>query len=159
MGREYITALKESLEKKLKVLDEIYRISGLQQDLMAQENPDYEVFDRYVDDKDICLEKLEFLDEGFDITYNRVKEELEQNKAAYASEIRAMQDLIRKISERSVSIQAMEERNRRSVEEHFARDRRQARDTKRSVSVAMNYYRSMNGMVGTDTSAKLDSKK
>jgi len=91
--------------------------------------------------------------------YNRVRDEIEANKDAYASEIRLMQDLIRSITEQSTSIQALEERNRRSMEECLAKDRRQAKEGKRSVSVAMNYYRQMNGMSGADSSAKLDKKK
>lgn len=159
MAKEYVTALKESLQKKLNVLDEIYRISMLQQDILSEESADYETFDRYVDDKDVCIEKLEKLDEGFELTYNRVKEELDGNRAAYTDDIRLMQKLISDITEKSASIQALEERNRKGVEEHFAKDRRQARDSKRSVNVAMNYYRNMNGLVGMDTSARMDSKK
>jgi len=159
MGKEYVIALRESLQKKLKVLEEIHSLSLLQRDLFSAEEMDYEAFDRYFDDKDICIEKLNGLDEGFELLYNRVKDEIEANKDVYASEIRLMQDLIRSITEESTSIQALEERNRKSMEECLAKDRKQAREGKRSVSVAMNYYRQMNGMNGSSGSAKLDKKK
>ncbi len=159
MGREYVVALRESLQKKLKVLEEIYSLSLLQRELFSADEMDYEAFDRYFDDKDICIEKLNGLDEGFELLYNRVKDEIEANKDAYADEIRLMQDLIRSITEKSTSIQALEERNRKSMEECLAKDRKQAKEGKRSVSVAMNYYRQMNGMSGASGSAKLDKKK
>lgn len=115
MGREYVTALKEGLEKKLKVLEELYRLCLSQSELLSKEELDYEAFDTLVDEKDICIEKLEKLDEGFEIVYNRVKSELESNKAVYAAEIKAMQELIVKITDKSTSITALEERNKKSV--------------------------------------------
>ena len=60
-----MTALEESLEKKIRVLDEIYRISRLQTEILDKKPMDFERFDAYVDDKDICIEKLNKLDEGF----------------------------------------------------------------------------------------------
>ena len=67
MNKQYVTALEESLEKKIRVLDEIYRISWLQTEILDKKPMDFERFDTYVDDKDICIEKLNKLDEGFEI--------------------------------------------------------------------------------------------
>lgn len=158
MGREYVTALKESLEKKLKVLEELYRLCISQSELLGKEELDYEAFDTLVDEKDICIEKLEKLDEGFEIVYNRVKPELESNKAMYAVEIKAMQELIVKITDKSTSITALEERNKKSVTATIKRDKKGLSESKRSVSVAMNYYKSMNG-INVPDSQYLDKKK
>ena len=57
MNKQYVTALEESLEKKIRVLDEIYRISRLQTEILDKKPMDFERFDAYVDDKDICIEK------------------------------------------------------------------------------------------------------
>jgi len=46
MGKEYVIALRESLQKKLKVLEEIRALSLLQQELFSAEEIDYEAFDR-----------------------------------------------------------------------------------------------------------------
>ena len=158
MGREYVTALKESLEKKLKVLEELYRLCLSQSELLNKEELDYEAFDTLVDEKDICIEKLEKLDEGFEIVYNRVKPELESNKAMYAAEIKAMQELIVKITDKSTSITALEERNKKGVTATLKRDKKGLSESKRSVSVAMNYYKSMNG-INVPDSQYLDKKK
>lgn len=158
MGREYVTALKESLEKKLKVLEELYRLCLSQSELLSKEELDYEAFDTLVDEKDICIEKLEKLDEGFEIVYNRVKPELESNKAMYAAEIKAMQELIVKITDKSTSITALEERNKKGVTATIKRDKKGLSESKRSVSVAMNYYKSMNG-INVPDSQYLDKKK
>ncbi len=158
MGKEYITALRESLEKKVKVLDEIRELCRLQQELLSEETVDYEAFDRYFDDKDICIDKLNRLDEGFDLLYNRVKDELLNNKEEYADEIRTMQSLIKEITDRSTSIEALEERNRKGIADTFSRERRQSAENKRSVNVAMNYYRQMNGL-NADRNSRMDKKK
>ncbi|MCR5503231.1 MAG: flagellar export chaperone FlgN [Lachnospiraceae bacterium] len=158
MERDYIIAMRESLEKKLGILDEIYELSRLQQELLSEEEMDFDSFDRYFDDKDICIEKLNELDEGFELLYNRVGEVLRDRKESYAEEIRVMQDLIRKITDRSTSIEALEERNRKGIADALAKAHRQAKESKRSVSVAMNYYKQMNGIYD-GTSSKMDKKK
>ena len=158
MAEEYVNALKDSLEKKLGVLEEIYRISSLQKDLLDADELDYETFDRYFEAKDICLEKLNLLDDGFELTYNRVKEELSVNKAKYATIISQMQELIGKITDKSTAIEALEARNKDKVSEKFAKERRQAKEGKRSVNIAMNYYRTMSGNHG-DYSTGVDFKK
>lgn len=158
MERDYIIAMRESLEKKIAVLDEIYELCRLQQEILTEEETDFEAFDRYFDDKDICIEKLNGLDEGFELLYNRVGEVLQTKKDLYADEIKAMQELIRKITDRSTSIEALEERNRKGIADALARAHRQAKESRRSVNVAMNYYKQMNGIYG-GTSSRMDKKK
>lgn len=158
MSREYVVALKESLEKKLKVLEEIYRISKLQTDVINASPMDYEAFDRLVDDKDICLEKLEKLDEGFELVYTRVSDELKTNKSAYSDLILAMQETITKITDKSTAISALEERNRQGLSNVFNKERKELSDGKRSVNVAMNYYKNMTGL-SVDSSQYMDWKK
>lgn len=158
MSREYVVALKESLDKKLKVLEEIYRISKLQTDVINAQQMDYEAFDRLVDDKDICLEKLEKLDEGFELVYTRVSNELKTNKSAYSDLILAMQETIMKITDKSTAISALEERNRQGLSNVFNKERKELSDGKRSVNVAMNYYKNMTGL-SVDSSQYMDWKK
>lgn len=158
MSREYVVALKESLDKKLKVLEEIYRISKLQTDVINAQQMDYEAFDRLVDDKDICLEKLEKLDEGFELVYTRVSNELKTNKSAYSDLILAMQETITKITDKSTAISALEERNRQGLSNVFNKERKELSDGKRSVNVAMNYYKNMTGL-SVESSQYMDWKK
>lgn len=158
MNRSYITALQESLEKKIKVLEEIARISQAQGELLKRKPMDYEGFDRYVEDKDICIEKLAKLDEGFDLLYQRVGEELKEHRALYKQEIQRLQELIVQITDQSASIQATEQRNKKEIEQIFLEERRNIGQGKRSVSVAQNYYKNMNH-VGVPMSSRMDQKK
>lgn len=147
MSKQYVTALEESLKKKLSVLDEIYRISQLQAELFEQESLDFEAFDRYVDDKDICIEKLDKLDEGFEILYGRLEQELKENRSLYKEQITHMQEIIGQITDKSVAIQALEERNKNAVQEAFSKERSGIKQGKRSLNAAVNYYKSMRGTV------------
>lgn len=158
MSKEYIIALKESLEKKLKVLDETYRICQMQFDIISGNDPDYDEFDRLFDDKEICIEKISKLDEGFEIVYERVSKELKSNSGDYSEMISQMKELITQITEVSTSISALEERIKNGVSDALIKERKGIADTKRSVNVAMNYYKNMTG-TGIPDSMYMDKKK
>lgn len=158
MDRNYVLALRDSLEKKIGVLDEIFRISTYQSALLQKSPLDYAKFDHYVKDKDICIEKLEKLDEGFETIYERVGEALKTNPSAYATEITQMKELIRQITDKSVEVQALEERNRKAMEQAILTERKELGKGKRSVSVAQKYYRSMSNL-DVNSSRYMDQKK
>lgn len=143
---QYVVAMRESLEKKVKVLEEILRISQHQQEILAKKPMDYKLFDQCVDDKDICIEKIEKMDEGFDLLYQRLGSELKEHREQYADEIKKMQSLISEITDKSIMIQAMEQRNRQVLEQVFLEERRELGKGKRSMSVAKNYYQTMGNM-------------
>ena len=158
MNGQYLTILLESLKKKNNVLDEIIRISKRQSDVLSQEPIDFEEFDRCVDDKDICIEQLNQLDEGFESLYQRVKLELGNNKKQYVVWIKECQGLIAQITEKSIEIHTLEARNKQSVEAAFKRERKGYSHGKRSVEVAKNYYRNMNN-TGVIPPHFMDQKK
>ena len=144
MNGQYLTILVESLKKKIDVLDEIIRICKKQNEILAGQPIDFEEFDRCVDDKDVCLEQLNKLDDGFESLYRKVGQELEANKQLYAGQIKECQTLIAQITDKSVMIQAMEARNKQTIEETFRKERKGYSQGKRSVEVARSYYRNMN---------------
>lgn len=158
MSREYVAALRDSLNKKIGILEEIERINELQNSILIKEPFDYEAFDRLFADKDVCIEKLEKLDEGFELVYQRVEPELKANRAAYADLIKEMQGLISRITDLGAGITAAEERNKKAVSDTLIRERKGMAESKRSVNVAMNYYRSMNGLQAPE-SQFMDKKK
>lgn len=158
MSKEYVTALKESLEKKVKVLEETYRICQMQSDIVNDREFDFERFDSLMDDKDICIENLDKLDEGFEIVYQRVQDELKANPGEYSSLIGQMKELITQITEISTSINALEERIKTGVSDAFIKERKGMAESKRSVNVAMNYYKNMAGLNIPD-SMYMDKKK
>lgn len=157
MGKEYIVALRESLEKKLKIMEETYSLCKIQSEVLDGTPVDFDRFDQLVDEKDICIDKITKLDEGFELVYQRVQDELASNKDAYSSEIKKMQELISKITDFTTKIMALEERNKNKVSSALSNERQFIKEGRRSVNVAMNYYNGMTGM-GIPESRFMDKK-
>ncbi len=158
MSKEHITALRDSLIKKVAVLEEIEHLDRLQNEVLSKEPFDYEAFDRLFTDKDVCMDKIAKLDEGFELVYKRVESELKDNRDTYSDIIKEMQNLISRITELGTSITAAEERNRNALSDTIIKERRGMAEGKRSVNVAMNYYKNMNGLNNPE-SLYMDKKK
>lgn len=152
----YLEILTDSLKKKSKVLDEIMRYNSDQENLLRQESISLEELDANMELKDGLIQKLVQLDDGFETLYERIKEQLLTQKDQYKAQIGQMQELISEITEKSVSIQAQEARNKGMIENYFARERGQLRQSRQVSKAAYGYYKSMSNGV---SSQLLDQKK
>lgn len=152
----YLEILTDSLKKKSKVLDEIMRYNSDQENLLRQESISLEELDANMELKDGLIQKLVQLDDGFETLYERIKEQLLTQKDQYKAQIGQMQELISGITEKSVSIQAQEARNKGMIENYFARERGQLRQSRQVSKAAYGYYKSMSNGV---SSQLLDQKK
>lgn len=144
MIENYLNILEDSLKQKIAVLDEIAGQNTEQETLLKQETLPLEEFDKCVDKKDALIQKLGELDEGFDSLYEKIRDQLLENKEAYKEQIARIQQLISKVTEKSVSIQAQEARNKKTVEDYFAREKQQLREGRQNSKAAYDYYKSMN---------------
>lgn len=152
----YLKILEESLVKKIKVLEQIEEVNKAQAELLSDDSFDAERFDKCVDEKDAMISELGQLDEGFESLYDRVREQLLQEKDKYTEQIKTLQKLIGVITDKSVSIQAQESRNKASVERHFTKQRKELGQGRKSSKVAYSYYQNKTGVVG---SYFMDTKK
>ena len=143
MNSTYLTAMIESLEKKVAVLDEIINKNTEQAALLKEEEVSFEKFDRNSEEKGVLIYRLEKLDDGFESLYSKVKEELDANRAAYATEIRRMQELIKEITDKSASIQADEARNKAALESIFKNEREKLRAGRSGVKALKSYNQAM----------------
>lgn len=140
----YLSVLEDSLKKKLQILDELTDYTMQQQELLKVEELDYEAFDRLVDQKDPLIQRIMELDQGFETVYDRIKEQLLGNKEQYAAQIRALQSLIGELTDKSVKLQTMEQRNKSAVEQQFRKSREKIRQGRQNKQAALNYYKNMN---------------
>lgn len=154
----YLNILEESLKKKMDVLNKIIEVNQVQAELLKRETFDTENFDSCVDEKDIYIEELDKLDEGFDSLYEKIKQELLLNKDKHAEQIKRLQKLITEITDKSVAIQAQESRNKAQVEQYFAAQRKDLGKVRKSSKAAYGYYKSMSGPAAAD-SRFMDTKK
>ncbi|MCI9398044.1 MAG: hypothetical protein HFI55_14245 [Lachnospiraceae bacterium] len=144
MGLSSAQILVESLEKKSRILDEIIKENEAQEILFKQDQLDMEALDASADRMGELAEKLELLDEGFEAVYDRIRQELIDNKSAYRQEIRRMQELIAVITEKVVGINAARMRNKTQAEKQFKKSRQQIGRATSKMKASQNYYNSMN---------------
>lgn len=144
MMENYLGILEESLLKKLEILDEIDAYNQGQSQLLKKDKVSVEELDENMNHKDELIQRLTALDEGFETLYERIREQLLADRDAYREQIQRLQQLISQITEKSVSIQAQEIRNKNLVEDYFKKERSQIRQHRQSSKAAYNYYRSVN---------------
>jgi len=140
----YLSVLEDSLKKKLQILDELTTYTMEQQELLKAEDLDYDAFDQLVEKKDPLVQMIMELDQGFETVYDRIKEQLLGHKEQYAVQIRTLQALISELTDKSVKLQAMEQRNKIAVEQQFHKSREKIRQGRQNKQAALNYYKNMN---------------
>lgn len=153
-----LTILSESLDKKLQVLNEIQEYNRKQEQSFLEETANLDDFDAAIEEKGRLIERLSKLDEGFEAVYGKLAEELKGNREKYKFQIRDLQDKIRQVTELGVTIQAQEQRNKKLVEQYFAKERNHIRQSRKSSKAAYDYYKSMSRSV-VAPSQFMDSKQ
>lgn len=144
MDKEYIKILIESLQKKEKILNDLYDLSIKQAEAVKVEDPDWDEFTLIVDKKGTLIDSINSLDEGFDTLFGKVKSELETNKDKYTSEISQLKVLVKSVTEKGADLEALERRNKDLIEQSFARSRQKIKQSKVGTQAAMQYYQKMN---------------
>ena len=86
------------------------------------------------------------IDRGFEAVYDRVREELIGNRERYRDEIARMQEQIQQITDKIVTINAGNMRNKTLAEKQFQKRRQAIGEGVSKNRVARNYYNSMNNL-------------
>ena len=143
MHNTYVDIMIQSLEKKIKVLEEIRKINITQKNLLEDEGAAADAFDKTVEAKAVLITQMTQLDSGFDKLFERVKEELSTNKESYVDKIKVMQMLIRNITDLSMELQAQEARNKDLMTRKFVSIRERAKVVRTNTRAASRYYQNM----------------
>ena len=157
-GITYIRMMLDILNKKESSLKELPELTTAQERILKGEEFDEDGFDGLMKKKGDQLRKLGEYDEGFQAIYNRVAEELQNDKEEYKEQILEMQRLITEITDLSVKLTALEEKNKTALEVLFREKRQNIRQFKVSKQTADKYYKNMIGMQ-TGASYFMDQKK
>jgi len=157
-GITYIRMMLDILSKKESSLKELLELTTAQENILKGEEFDEDGFDGLIQKKRDQLRKLEEYDDGFQAIYNRVAEELQTDKEEYKEQILEMQRLITGITDLSVKLTALEEKNKTALEVIFREKRQNIRQFKVSKQTADKYYKNMIGMQ-TGASYFMDQKK
>lgn len=141
-----LDVLVESLDMKINVLRDIESYNKLQQETFEKEEVDMDSFDDAIEKKEELIQRLEKLDDGFEILYAKLAEQIKANRDKYASQIKDIQGKISVITELSISIQASEARNKKLIEQYFAKERNTVKNGRVGSRAAYDYYKNMSGM-------------
>lgn len=157
--RNYVDILVNSLERKLEVLTKLEALEAREEEIFSNDKVSVDEVKNFIDRRDEYLEKLVQLDNGFEKLYERVKIDIANDKEAYKEQIIHMQDLIKQISSKSVSIQAEEARHKDNYNDLFSKKRKEIVSFKRGNKTVANYYRNMYETHQEGNSYFLDKKK
>ena len=154
----YVNILLNTLIRKEECLKKIGALEDNQEKILTNPNLTVEEFESLMTHKQALINELESLDKGFETVYDRVKEELNVNRNAYREIIETMQKKIVSITELTVKIQAVEERNKAKADSVFAIKRNQVKNVRVSNQTVARYYKNMAGQHQSGQSYFLDTK-
>lgn len=140
-----LNILSESLDKKIRILKELQQYSIEQEKVFQDEQVDLEKFDALVEQKDELVNQLIGLDDGFEVMYSKLAKELECNRVQYAAQIKTLQNKVTEVTDISVSVQSQEKRNKKLVEDYFAKERTNIKQGRANSKAAYDYYKNMSG--------------
>lgn len=159
----YLQIMIDSLKKKEKLLDELLERNKAQYELIKDkqyEDVDWTAFNLRVTEKDIAIDKIVEIDDGFDETYKLVKDEVISNRDKYRDRLKILQELIGRLTDKGIAIQTGEERNRQIIDNIFSKTRQEIKKQRTGIKAASNYYKTMsNSVVRAAENSILDEKK
>ena len=155
----YISALQESLQKKLEVLNSLLKLTNEQGRILSAQEPDMDRFDSIIDQKDSLLQTMETLDRGFESLFARIGTTIKDNKYQYQQQITEMQNLIRSITDTGLQIEGQEHRNKTAFQHYLTGARQEIRDFTSNNQTANAYYHNMANQHQAWQSYFIDQKK
>jgi len=139
----YIQLMSDALARKIQVLDQLQNLTEQQERVITTEPFDEALFLQTISIKEEHIKVLAQLDSGFEKLYTSVKEELVTGKSKYETSIINMQEQIKKITDLSVKLQALEKRNKAKMETMLIFKRKNIKSARVSNQTATNYYKTM----------------
>lgn len=155
----YVSALQDALQSKWEILKKMLELTQAQQEVLSAEDVDMERFDALVEEKDILLKRLERLDNGFQELFDKIGTKLKENAEQYKAQVLEMQNYIRTITDCSVKIQTLEQRNKEKFTAFVSGKRKEIREFKKSNKTAVSYYQNMANQHREWQSYFVDKKK
>lgn len=139
----YIQLLIDSLGKKQEILNQLMQITTRQQTIIDSEGFEEDEFLKTISLKEELIKSLDQLDRGFEMVYDRVREELNNNRMEYVYQITSLKELVTKVTDLSIKLQALEKRNRSKLEALLANKRKNIKNSRLSNETVTNYYKNM----------------
>ena len=144
MEQNYVQGLIDTISKKEETLRKILEITKQQEVISKQDTYASEDMEKTLNEKEIQISRLNYLDEGFQSVYERVSSEIRNHIDVYKQDVLVLQDKIRICTEIGNEIMVLEERNRNRFNTLFSKAHTDYSTVKSKASVAQNYFKTMN---------------
>lgn len=155
----YLNIMIDTLKKKEILLKNLKMITTKQAEILEGEEFAADDFDNTIEEKQKSIDALLKLDDGFMDMYVKVKDTLISEGNDYIPEIEQAKTLIKKQTDMSVELQAMEEKNKVKLTMQLSKGRQKGKDFRTSSRTAAAYYKNMSNHHQDGDSYFLDSKK
>lgn len=158
-NRVYVDMMVDTLKRKEDILRFLYDKTKEQETLLKKEKLDVDAFEKTVEEKGVKIDSLDEIDSGFDRLFTYVKKEITENRDSYREQILQMQELIAKVSDLGVSIQALENQNSTRFKAFLTNERKMIREFNVNRRTATNYYQNMANVNRPEQSYFFNEKK
>lgn len=159
----YLQIMIDSLIKKGEYLDRLIAKNKAQYECIKgkdYEDINWTAFNVLVAEKETAIDRVIEIDDAFAEIYEKIKDEVISNKEKYRQYVLRLQELITDLTDKGVTIQTGEERNRQIIDNIFLKTRQEIKKQRTSVNAASTYYRTMsNSVVRAAENSILDEKK
>lgn len=157
----YIQVMKDSLKEKQEIMKQLLDATIEQKEVLHSDSSKAIICDAImakVDEKAELLKRLEFNDSGFEKVYRRVRDDLMREKDKYRTDIMVMDDMIKKIVDDSVKLQALEMNNKEQIDTFLKSEREKVKSFNLVRANSKAYYQHMANQHQPEQSYFLDSK-
>ena len=155
----YISIMKDSLQEKTEVLQEILALTQKQECLLKQVDMDSDAFDETLDRKEQLIRKMQELDRGFEGLYKKIEPAVKSDMQRYKPQILELQNLIRVLTDYGVKIQALEHKNKTRFMDFAAAKRKEIQAFHVKSKTANAYHNNMANQHNQWQSYFMDQKK
>lgn len=157
--RVQVDLLVDTLTKKKQLLTEIRKYTDDQKALLAVEDFDLRAFNNIMSNKQVRIDLLGQLDDGFEATFERVRNVLSTQPDIYRDSILAMKSLIKEVNDIGIEIQVQEERNRSNFDTKSKGLKSEVKSLRTHKSAMKKYQSTYNSQKKADAPHFFDSKK
>ena len=148
MGEEkvYLQVLKDSLREKQNIMNSLLEATTEQSTLLKSDSSREIMCDAImekVSEKGELLKQLEYNDQGFEKIYQRLRPILIEEKETYHADIVILQEMIKKITDDSLKLEALERKNKEALDMFLKKERERLRDFRMVRQNSVQYYQHM----------------
>lgn len=159
MALDCLDLLEESLINKIDILNKIQEENNRQTQILNDPDTlDLQTFNEHIEKKGNMVDHLLLIEEEFNPLFEKVKEEIGNDKEKHKVQILRIQKYIKDIVNLNASLEESEKKNKKLVEQYFCLENQKMNEGKQTSAAAFNYYITMNNFKDIPPQF-MDSKK